>query len=153
MAYVKTFLHLENKMTLFDIFVNKTRSLEKKGTKPKPKTKKVEPKTKDQKPKVKVEQPKPKVQKPRTPRRTFIEFTGWADNKVSRGVLLDTREARNSTVNIVLVTHESGHRTTPYIKWINESYCRQVLPYSVSHIDSSNFNPKNWDLIDGKKVK
>ena len=106
----------------------------------------------------KVDKPKPKVDEPKhetPPNLTYVRFTGWSDKTWNRGVLLDTRETRAldqvSKVNVILVTHRDGKRITPAIKWINESFCTEITPYTVSHIAIRDFDPKNWDLIKGHR--
>jgi hypothetical protein len=110
---------------------------------------------------VEVPTTEPSISKPKnrpTPKLTYMEFKSWLWDHVCRGVVISTSEARGyddstSVINILLVTHRNGERIEPYIDWVNEYFCTEIKPYSVSHIDVKDFNKKNWDLIKGIRIK
>ncbi len=98
---------------------------------------------------------KPKTKKPKTKephKYNLVRFTGLLNKDICDCVLLDSKVTDNYTINIVLVFRKNGKKTTPYIKWINDSYCT-IIPrnsISISHIDIDLLNIDNWDIIKGE---
>ena len=76
-------------------------------------------------PKRKKVSSKPKA----TTKQLKVKFSGWIDSQVYEGVVVHTKELtkrKPSTVYIVSVIRVDGRKVTPYLKWINEEYCKEI---------------------------
>ena len=94
-----------------------------------------------------IQKPKTKaleIQKPIGKYRKFIRVNGFMNDvydSVLLGMLPDT--------NIVLVFRKNNNRVTPFLKWVNVSYCADMKrnAFSVTHINPKIMNIDNWDVI------
>lgn len=102
---------------------------------------------------------KPKIQKPKTKNYRIVTYKSLLNGVEFCGVVLKTVEhekAKSQTtqnIHIVSIFKDGGRKVTPYLKWINDSYCTYITEkMNLDDIDSKYFD-YDWMVDDAEKKR
>lgn len=108
---------------------------------------------------VKIVEDTTKIQKPKTKTYRIVTYKSLLNGVEFCGVVLKTvthEKAKSSTthkIHIVSIFKDGGHEVTPYLKWINDSYCTHITEkMNLNYIDSKYFD-YDWMVDDAEKKR